>query len=156
MNILVLGIGQSLRGDDAVGLETVRLWQSQCPLSAARVKVELSEMPGIALLDSLVEMDAAILVDAVRYVSPVGTVIRLGSDELASFTPESASSHGWGVAETLHLGYSLYPWLTKCKITLFGIVGRDFGLGAGLTTGVQLAMLKVVGMVETEIQGLMK
>ena len=26
MNIIVLGIGQSLRGDDAAGLEAVRLW----------------------------------------------------------------------------------------------------------------------------------
>ena len=78
-------------------------------------------------------MDAAVLVDAVRSSASAGTVIRLGPHELAGFTPESASSHGWGVAETLHLGYSLYPWLAECKITLFGIVGRDFELGAGLS-----------------------
>jgi hydrogenase maturation protease len=156
MKILVLGIGQSLRGDDAVGLETIRLWQAQHPQSAALVMVELSEMPGVALLDSFVGMDAVVLVDAVRSSFPEGTVIRLGPDELAGFTPESASSHGWGVAETLHLGYSIYPWLQKCKITLFGIVGRDFGLGVTLTPDVRTAMLKVAGMVETEIQGLMK
>jgi hypothetical protein len=46
--------------------------------------------------------------------------------------------------------------LQKCQITLFGIVGRDFGLGVGLTPDVRTAMLKVAGMVQTEIQGLMK
>ena len=155
MNILVLGIGQSLRGDDGVGLETVRLWQAQYPLTAAKVKTEISEIPGIALLDSLAEMDAAILVDAVRSPAPAGTVIRLGPDELVSFTPETAVSHGWGVAETLHLGYAMYPWLVKCRITLFGIVGRNFGLGAPLTPQVRTVILKVAGIVESEIQSLM-
>lgn len=152
MNILTLGIGQSLRGDDAAGLETVRLWQSRFPLTASRVKVELSEMPGIALLDSLVGMDRVILVDAVRSPSPAGTIFRLGPNELASFTSETVSSHGWGLAETLHLGYSLYPWLTRCKITLFGIVGSDYDFGAKLTPEVTEAVSKVAEMMESEIQ----
>ncbi|HEX7541063.1 MAG TPA: hydrogenase maturation protease, partial [Anaerolineales bacterium] len=78
MNILILGIGQSLRGDDAAGLEAVRLWQAQHPDSAAQVQVELYELPGLAMLDLLEGMDAAILVDAVQTSAPAGTVIRLG------------------------------------------------------------------------------
>jgi hydrogenase maturation protease len=152
MNILVLGIGQSFRGDDAAGLEAVHLWQAQHPESTTRVNVEFSELPGLELLDWLVGMDVAILVDAIRWSANAGTVIRLGSDELASFTPDIASSHGWGVAETLHLGFSLYPYLVKCRIILFGIVGKDFRLGAGFSPEVQAAMLKVVGMVECEIR----
>jgi hydrogenase maturation protease len=152
MNILVLGIGQTMRGDDAAGLETVRQWQSRFPLTASQVRVELSEMPGIALIDSLVGMDAAILVDAVRSSSPAGTVIRMGPEELASFTQGTASSHGWGVAETLHLGFSLYPWLAKCEIFLFGIVGSEYDLGTGLTLEVKNAVIKVVDVLEGEIQ----
>lgn len=143
-----------MRGDDAAGLETVRLWQAQYPLSAARVEVEFSELPGLALLDSLVGIDTAVLVDAVRSSASTGTVIRLGPHELASFTPESAFSHGWGVAETLHLGYSLYAWLAKCKITLFGIVGSDFELGSGLSPQVNAGMQKAVELIEKEIQRL--
>jgi hydrogenase maturation protease len=154
MNILVLGIGQSMRRDDAAGLETVRLWQVQYPLSAARVKVEFCNLPGLALLDSLAGMEAAVLVDAIRSSAPPGTVIRLGPDELASFTPDSASSHGWGIAETLHLGFSLYAWLAKCKITLFGIVGKDFELGAGLSPEVHSGVQKVVELIDREIQSL--
>jgi hydrogenase maturation protease len=152
MNILVLGIGQSMRGDDAAGLETVRQWQSRFPLTASRVKVKLSEMPGIALIDLLAGMDAAILVDAVRSSSPAGTVIRLGPKELSSFTPDTASSHGWGVAETLHLGFSIYPWLAKCELTLFGIVGSDYDFGSGLTPEIKTAVVKVVELLEDEIQ----
>ena len=151
MNILILGIGQSLRGDDAAGLEAVQLWQSQHPDSAAQVQVELSELPGLALLDLLEGMDAAIIVDAVQSSASAGTVIRLGPDELASFTPDAGSAHGWGVAETLQLGRSLYPWLAKCRVTLIGIVGKDFCMGAGLSPEVREALAEAVEVLENEV-----
>lgn len=156
MNILILGIGQSLRGDDAVGLEAVRFWQAQHPESAAQVNVELSELPGLALLDQLEGMDAAILVDAVQSSASVGTIICLGPDELASFSPEAGSAHGWGVAETLQLGRSLVPSLAKCQVTLIGIAGGQFGMGAGLSPAVRAALEKVGDTVEREIHNYLK
>jgi len=156
MNILIIGIGQSLRGDDAAGLEIVRLWQALHADTAARVQVELSEQPGLALLDLLEGMDAAIFVDAVQASVPAGTVMRLAPDELASFTPDAGSAHGWGVVETLQLGRSLTPELLKCKVTLIGIAGAQFDLGAGLSPEVRSAMKKATEMVEMEIQNALK
>jgi hydrogenase maturation protease len=155
MNILILGIGQSLRGDDAAGLEAVKLWQAQHPDNAAKVQVELSELPGLALLDLLEGMEAAVLVDAVQTSEPAGTVLHLGPDELTGFTQDAASAHGWGVAETLILGHSLFPSLAKCKVTLIGIVGKDFRIGAGLSPDVREALVKAADMVEWEIQNAM-
>ncbi len=155
MNILILGIGQSLRGDDAAGLEAVRLWREKFPETAGGVQVELSELPGLALLDLLERMDAAILVDAVQSSASAGTVIRLGPDELASFTPDAGSAHGWGVAETLQLGRSLVPSLAKCRVTLIGIVGKDFRLGAGLSPEVREALAGAVERIEKEVQNLL-
>ena len=152
MNIIVIGIGQSLRGDDAAGLETVRLWQRQYPEQAARVHVELSELPGLGLLDLLDGMQAALLVDAVRSEAPAGILLRLGPDELAGFTPGSGSAHGWGVAETLQLGLSLTPALAKCRVTLIGIAGENFTLGAPLSPGVRLALADAVEMLEREVR----
>jgi hydrogenase maturation protease len=156
MNILILGIGQSLRRDDAAGLEVVRLWQAQHPDSASQVQVELSELPGLALLDLLEGMNAAILVDSVQSSASAGTVIRLGPDELASFNSDARSAHGWGVAETLRLGRSLVPSLAKCRVTLIGIVGKDFSIGAGLSHEVRTALEEAANMVEREIQGYLK
>lgn len=152
MNILVIGIGQSLRGDDAAGLEAVQMWQAQHPESAAQVKVETSELPGLVLLDLLEGMDAAIVVDAVRSSAKAGMVIRVGPDELASFTSDAGSAHGWGVAETLHLGQLLFPWVAKCRVTLIGINGKNFAIGAGLSPEVQTAMVDVADMMEREIK----
>ena len=152
MNILVLGIGQSLRGDDAAGLEAVKLWQAQFPQSAGRVKIDTIELPGLRLLDFLEGMDAAILVDAIQVSSAAGTIIHIGSDELAGFSINSRSSHGWGIAETLQLGQSLYPSLGKCRITLIGIVGKDYSMGVGLSQEVNAAMPIAVEIIEREIQ----
>jgi hydrogenase maturation protease len=155
MRIAVIGIGQSLRGDDAAGLEAVRLWQGKYPETAQKVRVELSELPGLSLLDLLEGIEAAILVDAVHSSAPPGTLTRLGSDDLAAFNPDSQSAHGWGVAETLHLGRSLNPSLAKCRLTLIGIAGMNFKVGAGLSSEVQAALVEAVENIEREVQGLL-
>ena len=153
--IAVIGVGQSLRGDDAAGLEAVRLWQKKYPQTAARLRVELSELPGLGLLDLLDGMEAAILVDAVQAEADFGRLILLGPDKLASFSPDARSAHGWGVAETLQLGRSLDPEGTQCRVTLLGIVGRDFTLGAGLSLEVQKALAGAAESIEKEVQDLL-
>jgi hydrogenase maturation protease len=156
MKIIVIGIGQSLRGDDAAGLEAVQLWKAQHPESAAQAQVEISELPGLALLGLLEGMDAAILVDAVQSSASAGTITCLGLDELASFTQDAGYAHGWGVAETLQLGRSLYPSLAKCRVTLIGIAGGQFDMGAGLSPQVLAAIEKVADLIERKIRNYLK
>jgi hydrogenase maturation protease len=143
-----------LRRDDSAGLEVVRLWCSRFPESAAQVQVELSELPGLTLLEMLGGADIAVLVDAVQASKPAGTILRLVSEDLASFTPETGSAHGWGVAESLQMGRLLYPWLEKCRITLIGIVGKDFSFGMELSPEVRGALAQAVELVEQGVQNL--
>jgi hydrogenase maturation protease len=152
MKILVLGIGQSLRGDDAAGLEAVHLWLTRYPESAAEVRVEYSELPGLSLLELFEDQEAAIIVDAVQASASAGRVIYLDTTGLASFSPGTGSGHGWGVAETLQMGRSLYPWLEKCQITLIGIVGKDFKMGTGLSLEVRKGLEEAADLLEREIQ----
>jgi hydrogenase maturation protease len=155
MKIVLIGIGQSLRGDDAAGLEAVRLWQAQYPQGADKLQVEIPELPGLSLLDRLDGMEAAILVDAVHSLDTPGTLYRLGPEELAAFSTDAQSAHGWGVAETLALGTSLYPELARCRISLIGIAGSDFSMGAGLSPSVQAALTKAADMIEKEVQSML-
>ena len=155
MHILVLGVGQSLRGDDAAGLEAVRLWQTHHPASAGRVRVELCELPGLGLLDRLEGMHAAILVDALHTDAEPGSVFSLRPDDLASFTAGAGSAHGWGVAETLELGLRLYPSLAQCRIILIGIAGSQFTIGAPLSPPVLAGLDRAAALIEKEVHGLL-
>ncbi|MEP7134603.1 MAG: hydrogenase maturation protease [Chloroflexota bacterium] len=154
--VAVIGIGQSLRGDDAIGLEAVRQWQERFPETAGRpeVQIEASELPGLALIDVLNEVNAAILVDAVRSTAKPGTVYRLSEEELAAFTSDSKSAHGWGVAETLRLRSQLGN--AKTNIRIIGIEAEQTEIGARLSKTVKEAIPKVCETIEAEINNFLK
>ena len=156
MNIVVIGIGQSLRGDDASGPEAVRRWQIKYPDSASQpgLRVEISELPGLDLLNLLEGADAAVIVDAVHSSALAGSLHQLGPDDLASFTPDATSAHGWGVAETLQLGRTLSPSFAKCRITLIGIEAGQLAMGTGLSPEVERALEAASDLIEKTIRAI--
>jgi hydrogenase maturation protease len=154
--VAVIGIGQSLRGDDAVGLEAIRQWREKFPETASRpeVQIEASELPGLALLDTLNKVDAAILVDAVQSFTKPGTIHRFNEEELVAFTSDSKSAHGWGVAETLQLRNRLGN--AKTNIRIVGIEVEQTTIGAGLSKTVEEAIPKVCEVIEAETNDFLK
>jgi len=153
---VILGIGQSMRGDDGAGLEAVRRWQALYPAHAEDpgMRVELIELPGLALLDLLEEADQALLVDALRSGTVPGSLHRLREGDLAEFAAGSGSAHGWGAAETLALGRRLQPELMPLRIDLLGIEAGDVGMGVGLSPQVAGAMDEAVALIEEWVNSL--
>lgn len=153
--IVVIGIGQSLRGDDAAGLEAVRQWKERFPETAGRpeVQIEASGLPGLALLDMLNDVEAAILVDAVQGSARPGTIHRLSEAELESFTSASKSAHGWGVAETLRLRRQLTD--ARAKVRIIGIEAEQMELGSGLSKAIHEAIPEACNVLEEEIKALL-
>ena len=152
ISILLVGIGQSLRGDDAAGLEAVRLWQASYLENTPEVQVEFCELPGLDLLNLLAGPSTAILVDAVVSGAAPGTVHILDREQLAAFLPGSNSAHGWGVAETLKIGSLVDPQALPGKIILIGIEASQMELGAGLSRDVKNALGEVVRVIQEEIE----
>ncbi len=149
--IKVIGIGQSLRGDDAVGLEAVRLWHAtyQAGCQRPEVQMALAELPGTDLLNLLEGSRVAILVDAFHGSSAApGTIHVLAENEIAAFAPGSESAHGWGVAETLALGRRLMPSSMPQKLILIGIGIRQLSLGEGLSPEVRSALPEAARLIE--------
>jgi hydrogenase maturation protease len=151
--VAVIGIGQSLRGDDAAGLEAVRQWQEKFPETAGRpdIRIEASELPGLALLDMLEDVDAAILVDAVHSSSPSGTIHRLDEKDLSAFTSDAKSAHGWGVAETLDMG-RLLGKTGNIPIRLIGIEAEQTILGTGMSQRMQDNIPFVCEIIQKEVE----
>ena len=142
MEILVLGIGQSLRGDDGAGLAAVQYWQASYPeaVASGKVRVELAELPGLSLLDLLADCQAALIVDALRSGAAPGTLHLLEESQLAAFLPESGSAHAWGIAETLELGRLLQPESLPHRLLLLGIEAGPLELGTSLSLQVTEAL----------------
>ena len=146
--IKILGIGQSMRGDDEVGLEIVRRWlDSHITDFPVSIEAEILESPGLTLLGEIAGQDAAILVDAVQSGAPPGTLHQLSEDDLINFGEGTGSAHGWGAAETLSLGRQLNPEDLPEKIILIGVEAVQFELGEGLSPAVKGAIPKAVDLI---------
>jgi len=152
-DLVVIGIGQTLRGDDGAGLAAVKTWQQSYPDSARRsnLRVELAELPGIGLLSLLEGAQTAILVDAVRSGALPGTVHLLSEADLSNPLAGSATAHGWGVAETLALGWQLTPRQMPGSIRLVGIEAGDLGMGEMLSPPVAAALNLAANQIEQAI-----
>lgn len=153
--VTVIGIGQSLRGDDGAGPEAVRQWLERFQETANRpeVRVAACELPGLVLLDMLQDTDSAILVDSVQSSNTPGTIHHLSEEELSAFASDSKSAHGWGVAETLRLGSHL---MMKKNIRIIGIEAGQMELGTGLSGAVSDAMPAICNAIEKEVNDLLK
>lgn len=144
--LVVVGLGQELRGDDAVGLAIVKRWVRAYPetTNSPNVQVVFAGLPGVDLLSLLEGADAAFLVDAVHSRAAPGTLFELSAHDLASFATGSASAHGWGVAETLAMAEKLGSRLPGVLI-LLGIEAEQMELGQDLSATVHGVLPRAVG-----------
>lgn len=154
MKVAVVGIGQSLRGDDAIGLESVQAWQQHYGQTAGRpeITVETAELPGLSLLDILSNADAAILVDAVQSGAAVATIHHLDLDQLAAFSETGNTAHGWGLAETLTLARKLNHPVGSMELRIIGIEIVQVNLGDGLSNEIKDAIPIICAAIEEALQ----
>lgn len=89
--------------------------------------------------------------DAVHSSAPAGTVHLLLPAQLSEYDRGTGSAHGWGVAETLALGYQLYPEDMPDQVTLIGIEGKNYQPGDPLSEAVKKSLKQVVELLEGEI-----
>lgn len=156
MHIKVIGIGQTLRGDDSVGFEVVRRWKSTQPepLPPA-LETAMLESPGLNLLPNISGFDVVILVDAVHSGAPPGTLHHLRSHELEAFLRGADSAHGWGVAETLQLGKTLDMEDLPSQIFLLGIEISSLDPGQGLSPAVQASLPDAVRALDNLVKDIL-
>jgi hydrogenase maturation protease len=114
MRTLVLGLGNPLLGDDAVGLKVAALVRARLG-GTAGVDVEEEEAGGLRLMERMTGYDRAILVDAAVTGGTPGEVRRLSPDELP--TQRTATADGIDLPRALALGRQLgYPMPAEVRI----------------------------------------
>ena len=145
--VLVIGVGNADRGDDAVGLHVARA------LTARRLPgVVVTEAGGdaLGLLDVWQGAAGVVLIDAAAPDGAPGRIHRLeATTEALPRELRLGSSHAFGLAEAVELARGLKrlpPWLV-----VYAIEADDCCIGAPLSHAVAAAVAPVVAQVEAEL-----
>ena len=132
--LIVIGIGNAFRGDDAAGLAVARALGDD-------PRVLVHEGEPIDLLDRWEGAGEVIVVDAARSGAAPGTVHRL--DGLTVPVAAGGSTHAFGLAETLALAHALQR--APARVEVIGIEGANFSAGEELSPAVATAVRRVAG-----------
>jgi hydrogenase maturation protease len=150
--ITVIGIGNVLAGDDAIGPHVVRVVEARWALPDD-VQVIDAGTPGYDLTAFLVGMDAAILVDAVKAKGAPGELRVYEKAELLQKKPVLAMSpHEPGVREALL--NADFMGVTPKVVRLVGVIPARTETGIGLSPEVQAAIPAAVERVAAELRAL--
>lgn len=146
-DVVVIGCGNLLRGDDAVGPILVRhLWEEGIPEKGV-VLVD----GGTAGMDVSFKMRGArkvIIVDAAATGSEPGTIFRVPAEELENLPDLTGlHSHSFRWDHALAFGRWLLGDEYPDDITVFLIEAADVSFRDELTPAVAEAMVQVAGMV---------
>ena len=146
--VLVIGIGNALRGDDAAGLQIVQRVREQ-----PRVACTTHDGEAIGLLERWRGARAVVLVDTIRSGAPAGTVHRLdASAEPIPTALRRASSHTIGIGETIELARTLGR--LPERVIVYGVEGSRFDAGAQLSREVAQVIDEVAEAVAREARSL--
>jgi len=155
----VIGIGQSFRGDDAIGIQIVEEWRKLCLsfIEENRIEVEVSSLPGLGLIDMMAGFETVILVDAVQTgFEPPGAIYKLREKQLASFVSSAKSAHGWGAAESLRLGREMRMEEMPETVRILGVEARQFEMGADISDEIKEKFTEIIetlqGMAEEAVE----
>jgi hydrogenase maturation protease len=149
--VLVIGIGNDLRGDDGVGIEVARRLQAD---PAAGVDVFTEEGDVAALIEAWQGRDAVVVVDAMRSGAAPGTIRRLdaSAEPLPMRLCRSSSTHAVGLGEAIELARAIER--LPPRVVVYAVEGGRFDAGAALSADLAAVVPDLVAAVASEASAL--
>jgi hydrogenase maturation protease len=148
--VLVIGVGNELRGDDGAGIAVARRLRGTADLDVRELQGEPT-----SLLDLWQDHDAVVLVDTMRSGARPGAIRRIDASEapLPRGLGGTTSTHAVGLEETLELARRIGRLPTR--VVVYAIEGRGFEAGAPMSDAVRSAVddlaARVLGEVRDEV-----
>lgn len=137
-NKLVVGFGNEVRGDDAIGIVIA----SGLERRAGAFKVARQVGDGLSLLELWEGVDTVIIIDAANSGAAPGTIHRFDAHiEPLPGDLFHCSTHVFGVAEAIELARALDR--LPSKVIIYGIEGENFDAGSQLSPALQDAAREV-------------
>lgn len=100
MKVVVLGVGNTIREDEGVGVRVVEAFERDYVLPEG-VQVIDAGTSSMEMLEDLSHLDFLLVVDAIAYHKPPGTLIKLAGEEVPVFFRRNLSPHGIGLSDVL-------------------------------------------------------
>lgn len=146
--ILVIGIGNPDRGDDAAGLAVARKIRD----ATGPGEVAVRELVGdqLALLDAWTGAAQVYLVDAVCSGGTPGTVYRFDAADALTERFRHRGTHTFSLADVVELARALGR--LPRHLTGFGIEGAGFAIGAALSREAAAAVDEVAALLLAELK----
>ena len=148
-SVLVLGLGNPLRGDDGVGPRVVE--ELTCRgLPKGRVALDVGA-GGLDLLQVLEGWKRVVVIDAACVGQEPGQFVRFTPDEVRlAQAADSFSLHYSGLSEVLALADALGRVLPE--MVIFGVQPGEIGWREGLSPAVEAALPALADAVLEEIE----
>ena len=144
--VIVIGVGNEYRTDDALGVLVARELKRRSP---GGVRILENSGEGASLIHAWEGGSEVYLVDAIKSGRPAGTVHRL--DVTHRKVPRAfklRSSHAFGVPEAIETARTLGE--LPSKVILFGIEAETFDQGVGLSDTVLRSVPNLLLLIEAE------
>jgi hydrogenase maturation protease len=146
--VLVLGVGQRDRGDDAVGPAVAERAMELVPPEVTVMK----RVEPAGLIDAWAGAGLVVVTDAVRSGQPPGTVHVLHACHgPLPVRTGAGGTHGLGLAEVIELGRALHR--LPPELVIVGVEAQQFGLGEPMSpqvrTGIELAAKAVAEVIRS-------
>jgi len=143
--ILVVGVGNSWRGDDGIGPKIVGWLKENVEGNDYLIESDL-----FSLLDIFEKYQHIVIIDAVNMGEQPGVVKSFTPAEVKLGIKTSASStHGFGLADIIKLAESLQ---LKTSLQIIGIQVGDVAFGNALSSQLQNSWEHIVERVQQEVK----
>jgi len=147
LKVLILGMGNPIASDDAVGLLVIDRLRDT--IQHPDIVTKKTERGGLTIIDLMQDFDVAIVVDSIKTGHhPPGSIIHFKVEEF-DFTPRSAAVHDVSFFQAIELGRKMgFSMPEQIEIISIEIVNNSV-VSEDLTPVVKAAIKPTVGKIKS-------
>ena len=151
MRTLILGIGNSILGDDGIGVCVAQ--ELDARIKNENVDIRDVSVDGLNLLEIIVGYDKLVVVDAIMTEGgDVGEIFRLKPERISDPSRSAISPHHFNLVTTLEIGKKLFPNEMPEEVVVYAVKAENVtSVTEKMTKKMRLAVPKVVRLIMEEL-----
>ena len=151
MRTLVLGIGNTILGDDGIGVHIVQGLAKE--INDENIDVMDTSIDGLNLLELIVGYDKVIIIDAIMTEeTKAGEIYRLRPENIGRLACSATSPHHLNLATTIEIGKRLFPQEIPGEVIIFAVGAQEVTeVTEEMTVRVKEAIPRAINLVLEEL-----